>query len=136
MQTQPGYSHNGRQAADRKILSRPLNMDFDLYTEGDQEYKTELCSLMIVSLQDLQQSLSDSIQDHDPGLFLNATHKATVTIDMLADMEFQTVASDLKRDFLSADKDDQLTARARHFQKLCDSIISSLQKEIKKKDLS
>ena len=71
---------------------RPLSIDFNLYTEGDQDFKKELIYLMIDNIHELQRSiLCDA-----PEAFLSVCHKVKVTIAMLSDNELTDVVNELK----------------------------------------
>ncbi len=75
---------------------RPLNIDFDQYTDGDIEFKNELVSLMIIDLRDLQKSLVLATQSNNPEIYLKACHKARTTVVILNDPELILVLEELK----------------------------------------
>ncbi|MEX1241105.1 MAG: hypothetical protein WEB30_15380 [Cyclobacteriaceae bacterium] len=112
------------------LLSRQLYIDFDVYTEGDQEYKMELVLLLIDNLIEFRQTLTDSIQQNNSRLFLDACHKATVTLSMLEDKELNELIEELKRNILEIHKVSRWMMRLDRFQDVCDLIIISLRKEI------
>src|SRR5688572_262671 len=105
-------------------LCRRLYIDFAFYTEGDQVYKKELVLLLIDNLIELRRSLTESMQQHNPGIFLEAFHKATVTLSVLADKEFNEIIEELKRDLVNLDKDNRCAPNSNRFYDVCDLIIS------------
>ena len=54
---------------------RPLNIDFDMFTEGDREYEKELCLAITDNIVELRRALTDSIQQNIPGYFLKCATK-------------------------------------------------------------
>lgn len=74
---------------------RPLHINFELYTEGDQEYKKELTSLLIANVRELQKALPEAIQQHNHGLFHDTCHKVKVTLSMLEDEELNRIVEEL-----------------------------------------
>jgi hypothetical protein len=49
--------------------TRPIFVDFNAYTDGDDEFKKELVDLMIDDLRELQQTLHLAAQHSDAPLF-------------------------------------------------------------------
>lgn len=99
---------------------RPLFIDFDTYTDGDNEFKMELIELMIDNLHELQALLRT--QNVDAHLFHKVCHKIKPTLDMLADKELLDTVEQLK--VMITDP-----ARLTFLDKLCVDIIESLKKE-------
>ncbi len=78
------------------VLRRPLNINFDLHTEGDPELKKELLSLLISNLEELQHGIS-SIDTPDGYTMLTTTfHKVKIAISILNDSEFNQVLEEIK----------------------------------------
>jgi hypothetical protein len=77
-------------------VSRTLFIDFDLYTDGDEEFKQELIDSMIDNLVEMQQVLQEASQRNDAGLFQGVCHKIKPTLEMLADVELLDTVSKLK----------------------------------------
>ncbi|MCD9015691.1 hypothetical protein [Parachryseolinea silvisoli] len=77
-------------------MSRTLFIDFDLYTDGDEEFKQELIDSMIDNLVEMQQVLQEASQRNDAGLFQGVCHKIKPTLEMLADVELLDTVSKLK----------------------------------------
>lgn len=130
MRLEKDKMEQGFHSGHKPHLSRPLYINFDLYTEGDQEYKKELGSLIITSLGEFKQSLSASIHENNPQIFLRACHKATVVVTMLEDKEFSMIIEGLEKDIVNGDKDEDFNTRSKQFQNICDSIINGLTIEL------
>jgi hypothetical protein len=77
-------------------VSRNLFIDFDLYTDGDEEFKQELIDSMIDNLVEMQQVLQEASQRNDAGLFQGVCHKIKPTLEMLADVELLDTVGKLK----------------------------------------
>lgn len=111
---------------------RPLHIDFDAYTEGDNDYKRELMGLIAQNLEEFQQCLLDPQGPDTPVLFLNGAHKAKVILSMLEDEELSRVVEALEKDIVKDAGDPLFTANAARFHEICDSVIKALQIEINK----
>lgn len=114
---------------DPRPSCRPLNIDFPLYTEGDEESNKELGRALINNLAEFQRSLTEAIQQNNSALFYKATHKVTVSLKILADQEFNEIIQELKEYIANVDKGVSGTPRLHYFHNLCDLIIDSLKKE-------
>lgn len=66
-------------------------VDLDLYTDGDPDLRTELISLMIDNIHELQQSL----QKNDFDLFRKVSHKVKPTIIMLNDKDLNDIIEEI-----------------------------------------
>lgn len=77
-------------------VSRSLFIDFDLYTDGDDEFKKELIDSMIDNLVEMQQVLQMASQRNDTKLFQEVCHKIKPTLEMLADVELLDTVGKLK----------------------------------------
>jgi hypothetical protein len=73
---------------------RPLFIDFDAYTDGDDDFKKELIVLIIDNLRELQQILSPN--SHDIQVFHKVCHKVKATLVMLDDSEMMVTIEQLK----------------------------------------
>ena len=116
----PGNDHTPRR----------LYIDFDLYTEGDQEFKKDLCALIIDNIKEFQQSLTDSVRQKDPQVFLKASHKVKVTLGMLDDQEFYNLVRELEISIMNRSSESHVTTLSRQFQNICNVIVISLVTEI------
>ncbi|MEO7991297.1 MAG: hypothetical protein ABI663_17230 [Chryseolinea sp.] len=96
-----------------------LNIDFDLYTDGDQEFKVELIELMINNLKELQWALGMNLE-----VFKKVCHKIKSTIAILSCKTLNEVIEDLS----SADTTDRWR-KTNVVKELCDDIIKSLEAE-------
>jgi hypothetical protein len=100
-------------------LSRNLFIDFDLYTDGDEEFKQELIDSMIDNLVEMQQVLRDASQRNDAKLFQGVCHKIKPTLEMLADVELLDTVGKLKVVVTDA-------AGIALLNKICKDIVQSL----------
>jgi len=70
-----------------RASKRPLFIDFDLYTDGDLEFKIEFTQLMIENLHELQEVIQSSLRQNNGKLFSATFHKVAATVEMLRDEE-------------------------------------------------
>jgi succinate dehydrogenase flavin-adding protein (antitoxin of CptAB toxin-antitoxin module) len=101
------------------MAARPLFIDFDSYTDGDNDFKKELTELMIDNLRELCQVLKQS----DTDLFHKVCHKVKATVVMLDDTELMQLMDDLKVSYNDSDRKELL-------DKICLAVIDSLNKEL------
>ena len=95
---------------------RPLFIDFDAYTDGDDDFKKELIVLIIDNLRELQQILSPN--SYDIQVFHKVCHKVKATLVMLDDSEMMETIEQLK----IMTNHSQLNL----LDKICEDIIESL----------
>lgn len=98
---------------------RPLFVDFDQHTDGDQDFKKELIVLMIDNIKELEQSLKAAEKDLE--IFSKVIHKIKPTLAMLEDPDVNKAIENIK-----ADNDRQ--AEINVLRKLCAEIKISLEK--------
>ena len=79
------------------MLNRKLSIDFELYTDNDAEFKSELIDHIIDNLHELLQSYRLSVDQKDSGSFHKACHKVKTTLVMLEDDELNALVEDLKK---------------------------------------
>lgn len=101
------------------MAARPLFIDFNAYTDGDNDFKKELTELMIDNLRELCQVLKQS----DADLFHKVCHKVKATVVMLDDTELMQLMEDLKVSYTDSDRKELL-------DKICLAVIDSLKKEL------
>ncbi|HYF67554.1 MAG TPA: hypothetical protein VD884_05425 [Ohtaekwangia sp.] len=106
-------------------INRPLFVDFDLYAEGDTEFKKELITHMISNLVELQQELQAAIDQNDLKIFRAACHKYHTTVSMLADPGLDAAIDSIKEGITGPDTEQKIE----RFNFLCVVIIKSLEKE-------
>jgi hypothetical protein len=104
------------------MTRRPLFIDFNLYTDGDPVFKSELIGMMIANLLELQQALDLSLKRRELSLYHTASHKINSTLNILADQEFITIVKEIK----THSEDEENVVR---FNDLCSQIIASLETE-------
>lgn len=129
MTIQPDDTQGTGSLADPRSSCRPLNIDFDLYADGDEEFKKELGCALIKNLTELRRSLTEAIQQGNSTLFFKATHKVTVSLKILADQELNEIIQELKEYIANVDKGVSGTPRLNYFQNVCDLLLDSLKKE-------
>ncbi|WOK09057.1 hypothetical protein RT717_10465 [Imperialibacter roseus] len=78
---------------------KPLNIDFSSYTDDDQEFKKELCLLLVDNVKELHIALQESLQTGDLSAFSTVCHKVTVSIDMIDDHQVNTLIEKVKDAF-------------------------------------
>jgi aminopeptidase-like protein len=103
--------------------NRPLKIDFEFYTDGDDAFKVELVTLLISNLRELQQSLHSAREKNDNIIFQTASHKVKPSLSMLNDEEFTTLVDDMKETMFDQDK-------YQSFNRVSENIITSLEKEL------
>lgn len=111
---------------------RPLFIDFELYTDGDDAFKLEFTQLMIDNLRELEESIQQSLRSNNGGLFSLKYHKVASTIEMLNDVEL-TESLDALRDHFKTTlvlSPDALRSKGESLQYLLGMIIRSLTLEI------
>ena len=102
---------------------RNLHIDFEMYTDGDAEFKGELIVLMIDNLTELQGIVRSAAKNNDPKIFHGVCHKVKPTIEMLADPDLSQTLVELKVNLADASKVDFLEG-------VCTEIIESLRQEM------
>jgi hypothetical protein len=114
---------------------RPLNIRFDVYSDGDDnEFKSELLSLMKGSVLELQAAALSSLNLRNADIFKKAAHKAKSTLVLLDDNEFFEAVEDFKAqlaEFESKKNTELNPCKIDKLNELCDSIVESLEKEAK-----
>jgi hypothetical protein len=112
---------------------RALNIKFDMYSDGeDNEFKSELLTLMKGSILELQVAAAKAFNMRNADIFKKAAHKAKSTLILLDDREFFDTVETFKHDldgFDSQPKDDLNSRKIDKLNELCDSIVESLEKE-------
>lgn len=106
---------------------KPLAIDFDLHTDGDDEFKRELVTLMIDNIEELQESLKQSTKQNSIQLFRDCCHKITPTINILDDKQFTEAIESIKHQEDSSRR-EQAIAR---LLTLCSDVVAELRDEIK-----
>jgi hypothetical protein len=105
---------------------KPLNIDFNLYTDGDEEFKQELVVLMIENLQELQGSLQATIKENKVDILSVCTHKIKVTLAMIDDKDVNQLIEEIKTEFSDVPKRND---NIRALDYLCSCIIRTLSKD-------
>jgi hypothetical protein len=102
---------------------RNLHIDFDTYTDGDAEFKSELILLMIDNLVELQGIVQSAAKANDMKVFHGVCHKIKATVEMLADPDLSQTLVELKVTLADASKVVLL-------ENVCSEIIESLRQEL------
>jgi hypothetical protein len=112
---------------------RPLNIKFDVYSDGDDnEFKSELLSLMKGSVLELQSAAVTSFNLRNADIFRKAAHKAKSTLVLLDDTEFFSAVEEFKEqvvEFEGKNTNELNSCKIDKLNELCDSIVESLEKE-------
>jgi hypothetical protein len=124
-------SHSMRYPPGNKL--RPLNIKFDIYSDSeDNEFKSELVSLMIGSVQELRIAAINAYELRNADIFKKAAHKAKSTIVLLDDSEFSGIVEDYKThltEFENRSNNDLNPCKIDKLNEVCDSIVESLERE-------
>lgn len=119
---------------------RALKIDFDLHTDGDPVFKTELVQLLMENLEELRASVATSIKQNDPQVFLKACHKVYTAIAMLNDSELTYIVDKIRETMRKPidPTDKVLLTDAIILEKVGESVWKSLEAELNrmKKDSS
>ncbi len=84
-------------------FSRPLHVDLDEYTCGDQSFKYELTALIRNDINELQHALLTSVEKNEPQAFYKVSHRVYTSLSVLNDRELIAVIEDLKNDFTKSE---------------------------------
>lgn len=107
---------------------RPLNLNFELYSDGTPGFKKELSQMMISNIQELQQALHDAVSQQQPDIFSKACHKTKVALYMLEDPEFTSTTEELKNLIKSHDTGcTSFSNQVAVFDALGNAVINSLE---------
>jgi hypothetical protein len=110
----------------QKIAKMSLIIDFDLHTDGDEEFKRELIILMIDNVHELKATLKMAIEQNDITLFRECVHKVTPTINILDFKEFTELIEAIKHETDSSKQKVTVVG----FDEMCEDIIAVLKREI------
>ncbi|HEY8936017.1 MAG TPA: hypothetical protein VIM65_12385 [Cyclobacteriaceae bacterium] len=109
------------QKTDTKVLS----IDFDLHTDGDEEFKRELIALMIDNIRELRGTLERSLKLNDMHSFHVCSHKVAPTLGILNDQEFLDIIEMIKHQTDLS----KLEYSVELFNRNCEELIYILKKE-------
>lgn len=105
--------------------SRPLHVDFDQYTCGDQSFKYELTVLIRNDINELQHALLTSVEKNEPHAFYKVSHRVYTSLSVLNDRELIAMIEDLKNDFTKAE-DVIFHKKVAEMNRICEGIKISL----------
>jgi hypothetical protein len=108
-----------------QMHSHRLSIDFEIYTDGNCEFKQELVVLMIQNLRELDQALESGARHQDH--LKKTIHKMAATISMINDPELMAILPFMKQTDLD---NDVLQAVLNEFRVHCDAIIRCLEYEL------
>jgi CheY-like chemotaxis protein len=106
----------------------PLAINFDLDAEGDPAFQYELIHLLSENLDELQQSLNDTLQKHEPQLFQAGMHKASTALQILNNKDLQEVADEISSGL--SQSSTALKEKITLFNNLCDYFRKALGSEM------
>jgi len=107
-------------------VKKKLSIDFNIYTDGDQNFKNELVSLMIDNINELRQALLSGVRE----FFYATCHKVKATLTMLDDKELSAVVEELKSLDISNGSANGVNEKYLIFNGLCNEVIENLSAEI------
>lgn len=106
-------------------LHRPLSIDFNLYTNGDPDFKQELISHMIENVKEVQRALPDFDRNTSVN-FIKVHHKVKATVAMLNDAEFTEMLEEIKSFIVSSQPIEFFKRKLKLLSHICDQLIASL----------
>ena len=122
-------SHRER-APIKPEIKKGLGVDFDIYTEGDPDFKREFILLLLKNLDELKDALHETLSTGDMEAYSKAAHKVKTTVNILGDMEFARMIEFIKREI--AEKGLPLgPSVVPEFTKLLETVKSGLEEEIR-----
>jgi hypothetical protein len=101
---------------------RPLQINFDLHTDGDHRFRKELITLLLTNLTELHQAWKTAIENNEESIFKLTAHKVKPTLLILDDTELSTLVEDLSLKM----SDFKINLQ---FNKVCTSVMHSLEAE-------
>jgi hypothetical protein len=101
---------------------RPLNIDFNLHTDGDPKFRNEFIRLLIANMKELHQAWRTSIETNEETLFKSTSHKVKPTLTILNDPELSLLVDELNAGMSNIKTNLQ-------FNKVCTALILSLEAE-------
>ena len=106
--------------------NRPLFINFELYTDGDADFKRELIYSIIDNLKEVQVSLLEAMKNNNLEIFEKTCHKIKPTLILLDDNELLHTIQSIKMEFANHQNEELVT----DFGLACLQIILSLEKEL------
>ena len=106
-------------------IQRPLFINFDLYTDGDLDFKREFINLLISNIHELQRSLLDPKQNASK-IFLDVHHKVKPTISILNDQELTETLEEIRMNFISSPESGPPMVKLNQLNGLCNLVVESL----------
>jgi PAS domain S-box-containing protein len=114
------------------VPNQKRQINLDLYTEGDPEFKRELAALLIKNIEELQGALTNSIELNDAEIYRKTSHKVKPTIGMLGDNEYSAIVDEIKEMILSNPASPALDGRIKNFHDFSEKLIEGLKEEIER----
>lgn len=109
------------QKNDVKVLS----IDFDLHTDGDEEFKRELITLMIDNVKELRAVLEKALKQNDIQPFYACSHRIARTLGILNDQKFLETIEAIKHQTNLSKREYSVG----QFNKKCEELIYELKKK-------
>jgi hypothetical protein len=75
---------------------KTLHIDFDLYTDGDDDFKQELVSLIVADIKELQKCLALTAELNELNILHRGLHKSKTTLEMINDPELVHLLDEFK----------------------------------------
>jgi CheY-like chemotaxis protein len=108
--------------------TKPLNIQFANYTDGNPDSKLELINLIAANIKELQQAVHNAYHLRQFHVYQNVAHKVKSSILLLNDPELTKLYEEVKTIFKSMDSDPGIE-RVNHFIKLLAETLKSLEEE-------
>jgi hypothetical protein len=102
--------------------NRQLHIDFELYTDGDQNFKIDFISLLIDNLKELLNSLQEAVAQNDIENFRYTVHKVKPTLLIINDDELTALANNISTEDFTFNTESE-------FAMICKEVIKSLEHE-------
>jgi CheY-like chemotaxis protein len=112
------------------VEARPLKIRFELYTDSDVDFKTELVGMMISNLRELQTASYKAYYAGDGRTYQTISHKVKSTLILIDDLEYTYTVDDLKSAFSKGEKPALLQEKINKFNYLTEGIVKTLDGEI------
>ena len=111
-----------------QMNTRRLSIDFEIYTDGNSEFKQELVLLMIQNLHELDQALESGAHQQDH--LKKTIHKMAATISMINDPELMAILPFMKQTDIDG---NMLQVELNQFRVHCNEVIKCLEYELELK---
>jgi CheY-like chemotaxis protein len=113
-----------------ELEERPVYINFDMFGENDQAFRSQLVSLMVINLRELQFASYRAFYSYDKHALLASLHKVKSTITILNDRELLNLIEDVKESFVSNEKKEVVQSKIRKLNEFIEGLIRVLEKPL------